>query len=275
MARARATRDGLPDCHAAALAYLAHGWSVIPIEPRGKRPFVAWLEFQSRRASRSEVAGWFRQRPDANVGIVTGALSGLLVLDIDARHGGDRSLSELELAHGPLPPTVEALTGGGGRHLYFAHPGGVVHNRVGLAPGIDLRGDGGCVVAPPSLHPSGTRYAWAPGRAPDDARPAPVPHWLARLAQPEGGRVGHPLSHWRELVRRRIPEGERNNTIASLAGHLLWHGVDAEVVLELLMAWNRAQCDPPLQDEEVARVVESITRLHERPVGRDPPTGRY
>jgi len=75
---------------------------------------------------------------------------------------------------------------------------------------------------------------------------------------------GHSLSHWREVVRRRVPEGERNNTIASLAGHLLRHGVDAEVVLELLAAWNRAQCDPPLPDEEVARVVESIGRLHGR-----------
>jgi hypothetical protein len=257
-------RRGLPDCHAAALAYLALGWSVIPIEPRGKRPLFAWLEFQSRHPSRAEVAGWFRQRPDANVGIVTGALSGLVVLDVDVRHGGDRSLSELELAHGPLPTTVEALTGGGGRHLYFMHPRGVVHNRVGVVPGVDLRGDGGCVVAPPSVHPTGTRYTWAPARSPEEVRAAPLSRWLAQLAQPVTGRAGHPLSHWRELVRRRIAEGERNNTIASLAGHLLRQGVDAEVALELLAAWNRAQCDPPLPDEEVARVVESIARLHER-----------
>jgi len=264
MARPRAAREASADCRATALAYLARGWSVIPIETRGKRPLVAWLEFQSRHPSRAEVEAWFGQRPDANVGIVTGAVSGLVVLDVDASHGGDQSLSGLELAHGPLPATVEARSGGGGRHLYFMHPGGVVHNRVGLAPGVDLRGDGGCVVAPPSQHPSGTRYTWSPARSPDDLRPAPLPHWLARLAQPEGGRLGHPVSHWRELVRRRIREGERNNTIASLAGHLLWHGVDAEVALELLAAWNRSQCDPPLPDDEVARVVESIARLHER-----------
>lgn len=257
-------RGGLPDCHAAALAYLARGWSVIPIEPRGKRPLVSWLEFQSRRPSRAEIAGWFRQRPDANVGVVTGALSGLVVLDVDERHGGTQGLAELEIAHGPLPFTIEAVTGGGGRHLYFLHPGGVVHNRVGLVPGIDIRGDGGCVVAPPSPHPSGMRYAWAPARSPDEARLAPLPHWLERLAQPGSGRAGHPIAHWRELVRRRIPEGERNNTIASLAGHLLWHGVDAEVALELLSAWNRVWCEPPLPPEEVARVVESIVRLHER-----------
>lgn len=260
-----ARRSNLPDdCRAAALDYLARGWSVIPIEPRGKRPVIPWLEFQSRRPSAAEIAGWFRQRPGANVGVVTGAQSGLVVLDVDERHGGASSLAALEAAHGPLPPTIEALTGGGGRHLYFLHPGGEVHNRAGLAPGIDVRGDGGCVVAPPSLHPSGARYVWAAGCSPDEMRPAPLPHWLARVVRPDGGRAGHPTAHWRELARRRIREGERNNTIASLAGHLLWHGVDAEVVLELLAAWNRAQCDPPLADEEVARVVESIARLHER-----------
>lgn len=257
-------RAVLPDCRAAALDYLARGWSAIPMEPRGKRPLVTWLEFQDRHATPAEVEDWFRDRPGANVGIVTGAVSGLVVLDVDERHGGEESLSGLERSHGLLPATVEAITGGGGRHLYFAHPAGVVHNRVALVPGVDLRGDGGCVVAPPSLHPSGRRYAWAPGRAPEAVPLAPPPHWLLQLARPEGRRAGHPLAHWRELVRRRIPEGERNNTIASLAGHLFRHGVDAEIVLELLAAWNRAQCDPPLPDDEVARVVESIARLHER-----------
>jgi len=257
-------RDASSDCHGAALEYLARGWSVIPVEPRGKRPLVAWLEFQDRRPTAAEVAGWFGRWPEANLGIVTGVVSGLVVLDVDAGHGGAQSLAGLESAHGPLPRTITVATGGGGRHLYFSHPGGIVHNKVGLAPGIDLRGDGGCVVAPPSLHPSGRRYAWEPGGAPEHARLAPLPPWLSQLARPAQGRAGHPLAHWRELTRRHIPEGERNNTIASLAGHLFWHGVDAEVALELLAAWNREHCEPPLPAEEVARVVESIARLHER-----------
>jgi len=237
---------------------------VIPIEPRGKRPLVAWLEFQDRQPTAAEVAGWFGRWPEANVGIVTGIVSGLVVLDVDARHGGAQSLSALETEHGPLPWTIAVATGGGGRHCYFSHPGGVVHNKVGLAPGIDLRGDGGGVVAPPSLHPSGRRYTWEPGCAPAQARLAPLPLWLSQLAGPPHGRAGHPLAHWRELTRRRIPVGERNNTIASLAGHLFWRGVDTEVVFELLEAWNREHCEPPLAVEEVARVVESIARLHER-----------
>jgi len=256
------TGDEHPSCRAAAFEYLARGWSVIPIEPRGKRPLVPWLELQNRLPSSDEVAGWFARWPDANVGVVTGALSGIVVVDLDERHGAARSLRELEAIHGALPRTVAAATGGGGQHVYFAHPGGIVRNMVGLAPGIDLRGDGGCVVAPPSLHASGRRYAWIAGCSPDDARLSPLPQWFGRLAR--RGRVGHPLAHWRKLVRRRIPEGERNSTIVSLAGHLFWHEVDIEVALELLTAWNQVHCEPPLPFEEVVQTVESIARLHER-----------
>ena len=244
----------------AALGYLSRGWSVIPIEPRAKRPLVAWLDFDSRCASARDVAGWFARWPQANVGIVTGRVSGLVVIDVDARHGGEASLSRLESEHGTLTSTVEALTGGGGRHLYFAHPGGRVANRVGLLPGLDLRGDGGCVGAPPSEHPSGRRYAWARGRSPDETALAPLPGWLLPGAQAKHAR--HSPEHWRRLVRDGVDEGARNATLASLAGHLLWHEVDPGAVMELLLAWNRARCRPPLEDAEVAGVVESIARLH-------------
>jgi hypothetical protein len=251
------------DAHAAALAYAARGWSVIPIEARGKRPLVQWLEFQQRVAKAAEIDSWFRRWPDAGVGIVTGRASDLVVVDIDPQHGGVQSLARAEQEHGPLQRTVEAETGGGGRHLYFRHPGVPLANRVGLLPGIDLRADGGCVVAPPSLHASGRRYGWRAGCAPDDLPLAALPRWL--LADAHGAaHPGHPLAHWRELVRQDVAEGRRNNTLASLAGHLLWHGVDAQVVLDLLLAFNRVRCRPPLADEEVARVVASITRLHER-----------
>lgn len=81
-----------------------------------------------------------------------------------------------------------------------------------------------------------------------------------------GPRVGRSLPEWRQLVREGVLEGERNSTIASLTGHLLWH-VDPEVALELMLAWNRMRCRPPLDDAEVAQVVASITRLHEADLG--------
>ena len=208
------------------------------------------------------VKNWFQRWPDANVGIVTGDVSGLVVLDVDTHHGGADSLAGLEQEHGALPVTVEALTGGGGRHLYFRHPAQHVMNRIGLRPGIDLRGDGGCVVAPPSVHPSGRQYAWHKARSLDEVPLAQLPHWL--LSDGDSARKGHPTAHWRSLVRDGVDEGQRNASLASLSGHLLGRDVDREVVLELLLAWNRVRCRPPLADAEVARVVNSIARLHPR-----------
>jgi len=247
----------------AALEYLELGWSVIPMRARDKRPAIRWQEFQQRRASKAMVRDWFKEQPEGNVGIVTGTISGLVVMDIDPRHGGEDSLAGLLREHGPLPQTIEARTGGGGRHVYFAHPGEVVRNKVGLVPGIDVRGDGGCVVAPPSVHESGRPYVWLEGHAPSDIAPAPLPAWLLREMTGSASHSGHSLKYWRELIHQGVPEGTRNSTIASLSGHLLWHGVDADVVLELLLCWNRVRCQPPLGDGEVLRTVESITRLHE------------
>jgi hypothetical protein len=200
-----------------ALAYRARGWSVIPMQPCGKRPLVAWREYQQRIAGEDEIARWFRRWPDANVGAVTGRISDDVVVDVDIRHRGPDSVADAEARNRPLQATVEAATGGGGRHLYCVHPGDVA--LAPLPPHF-----GGAGVAPSAL--------------------------------------GHSRGHWRRLVREGIGEGARNNTIASLSGHLLQRGVDADGVCELMLAWNRSHCRPPLADAQVVRVVESIARLH-------------
>jgi hypothetical protein len=246
----------------AAVRYAGYHWSVIPMRVRDKRPMIKWQIYQQRLADMDEIIGWYQRWPTANVGIVTGMISGLVVLDIDPRHQGDQSLSRWELDHGPLPHTIEARTGGGGRHIYFRHPGGVIHNRVGLAAGIDLRGDGGCIVASPSIHSTGIAYRWITGHEPGKADLAEMPGWLLAQVQDEIRSPGHSIAYWQQLVKRGIAEGERNNAVASLSGHLLWHGVDADVVMELLLCWNRARCSPPLDDDEVVRTVQSIARLH-------------
>ena len=256
--------DSMGSINEAIHEYIGRGWSIIPIVTGDKRPLVRWEEFQDRHPSEAEAGGWLRQWPEAGIAVVTGAISGLIVVDVDPGHRGDESLEKLEREHGALATTVECRTGGGGRHLYFAHPGRLIRNKVGLAPGIDIRGDGGYVVAPPSLHASGLRYAWVEGRAPDATGIASFPEWILRRAIEEPTRRGHPIAHWRRLVCEGVPAGERNNTIASLAGHLLKHGVDGSVVMELLLCWNRTRCRPPLADQEVAAVVTSITRLHAR-----------
>ncbi len=252
----------------AALAYLRLSWSVLPLGRGSKRPMVAWQSLQDAPATVETVASWFENWPEANVGIVTGRVSGLVVVDIDVGHGGDESMADLERRFGTLLPTVESVTGGGGRHLYFAHPGGQVRNRVALAPGVDIRGDGGYVVAPPSLHPSGRRYAWRKGREAGRIALAAIPGWLKRkIVAGTGERTGHPMAYWRRLVTEGVAEGQRNNTIASLTGHLLWHGVDPDVVTDLMLCWNAERCRPPLPDEEVVRTVKSITRSHFRQQG--------
>ncbi len=79
-----------------------------------------------------------------------------------------------------------------------------------------------------------------------------MPAWLQDKLAPGSAHPGKPLTHWREVVRTDIGAGMRNNTLTSLAGHLMWHGVDVEVALELLLGWNRLRCRPPLPDDEVA-----------------------
>ena len=243
-----------------ARRYLARGWSLLPLRSHDKRPLVAWEPLQSSHPSAEQVADWFGRWPDANIGIVTGEISNLIVLDIDPKHGGDASLDRLERQFGQLPATIEVTTGGGGHHFYFAHPGGLIRSRTGLAQGVDLRGDGGYIVAPPSIHPSGHPYLWAVGHSPEDVALAALPRWI--LLESGGIRARRTPSDWRRLVREGVPEGQRNSSIAALTGHLLRHQVDPEVVLELLLSWNRMRCRPPLQDAEVAQVVSNIVRLH-------------
>src|ERR1700739_297766 len=120
------------EIRSAARYYVERRWSVIPIQARGKRPLVPWLEFQQRIATAPEIDRWFTQWPDANIGIVSGGLSGLIVIDVDAGHRGSDSLDSIERKFGPFPPGIEATTGGGGRHLYFEHPGRSISKREGM-----------------------------------------------------------------------------------------------------------------------------------------------
>jgi hypothetical protein len=150
----------------------------------------------SAAASSEQVTDWWQRWPDANVGVVTGRVSGLAVVDIDPRNGGDESLRALESRWGLLPVTPEVRTGGGGRHLWFRCETEIPS--ATLASGVDLKAEGGMVVAPPSLHRSGNRYVWRPGGDPDDLAFAILPIWIGRLAHghvsaPSGAGEGPPV----------------------------------------------------------------------------------
>lgn len=142
----------------------------------------------SATSNAAQLAEWWRVWPEANVGLAVGPSVGLLALDIDPRNGGDDTFSDLLAEFGPLPATVEALTGGGGRHLLFIHPGGEVRGTLG--PGVDVvASDGNLIVVEPSLHKSGNRYAWELSSAPGVVAVAELPQaWKERIFVP--ARVG-------------------------------------------------------------------------------------
>jgi len=212
------------------------------------------------------IASWFGREP-WNIGIATGAASGIVVVDIDPRHGGDETIAKLEVAHGRLPLTWRFLSGGGGEHIIFCHPGRVVKNSVGqVGRGIDMRGDGGYIVAPPSLHIGGRPYAISVDHHPDEVPLAPLPAWLLNLiAEPKPATAAAPTiartqTEWRARFTGPVDEGRRNIAIARLAGLLLGRRIDPHTCLDLVLAFNAARCRPPLSDREVVSTVASIAR---------------
>lgn len=252
-----------------ALRYAALGWRVLPLhgivrgrctcgkkdcESAGKHPLTV-NGVKDASSDPDVIRSWWRRWPAANVGIATGR--GLAVLDVDPRHGGLDSLKAIQQEHGPLPVTVTVTTGGGGYHLYFAGQAG---NKVGLRPGLDLRGEGGYVVAPPSLHLSGRRYEWVTGRTPGDLPLAPLPAWLLpgdTMSEALTPRA-IPSTEWQKLLAGPVPEGRRNDTLTRVTGHLLRRGVNPFLALELVLAFNQARCDPPLPEQEVVNLVNSV-----------------
>jgi Bifunctional DNA primase/polymerase, N-terminal/AAA domain len=164
-----------------ALAYAALGWRALPITP-GKKwpPMQSWPHVAS--TDPDKIRNWFKGLYRGfGVGIATGEGSGIFALDVDTYNEGGDTLHDLERQHGPLPVTVEAVTGGGGRHLIFCHPGKRVMTVKSFLPGLDVRGDGGQIVVAPTVHPNGNRYAWHVDLSPWDVPVAEAPDWLIQL----------------------------------------------------------------------------------------------
>lgn len=174
-----------------ALEYERLGMSVIPLLPRDKRPNwrllplnsknePTWTPFQIERADTDRIMVWWDKLPEGNVGIVCGAVSGVVVLDVDGPEGSD------QITGRDMPKTPYVATGKG-YHYYFAHPGFETANFARKLPGLDFRGDGGYVVAPPSIHPSGSAYTWA--LTPNQTPFAQAPQWLIDLLKEKSTRL--------------------------------------------------------------------------------------
>lgn len=233
----------------------SYNFSVIPLiveQPEGREisegqlgkvPAIhAWKKYQTERATIIELSQWFFAE-DHNIGIVTGALSGIVVLDIDSDEA-----YKIALKKGlPETPTVKT---GRGYHMYYKFKDGVrnFQKRADL-PGIDLRGEGGYVVAPPSIHfMSGTRYLWEIGKGLEDLELAELPDWVLAKAPEEK----KPLL---ELVKG-VSKGNRNESLARLAGNWV-KTMTLDEVEHIALEWN-SKCEPPDSAQQVLRTVKSI-----------------
>jgi Bifunctional DNA primase/polymerase, N-terminal/Primase C terminal 1 (PriCT-1) len=240
----------------AALALASRGLAVFPCRERSKLPATEHGFLEATRAA-SAITEWWSLLPNANIGIATGPASGIFVLDIDSPEA-ETELHKVEAEFGLLPPTVEVITGKG-RHCYFKYPGDhVLKNTQGrIAAGIDSRGAGGYVLAPPSIHPSGRRYEWS---VDTDKEFADAPAWLIeKLAAGSNGHTPTPPDQWVEIAAEGISEGARNATLTRLAGYFLRRpNIDPLLILELLQGWNEGRCRPPLPSSDIERIVDSI-----------------
>jgi len=241
-------------------AALSHARLGRPVFPAGfdKRPRVEHGLLDATTDLAAIRLQWDRW-PAANVALRTGEPSGLVVLDVDGQEGAD-SLHDLEAEHGALLATRSVVTPRGGAHNYFRWPGVAVKTTAGaLGLGLDVRGDGAYVLVPPSRTADGW-YEW-------DATvpPAEMPAWLLELTRAEssGREVATPPDVWTAMLDV-IPKGERNASLARLAGYFLRHYVDVDLAAGLVHLVNATRCTTPLPRVEVDRIVDSISRAELR-----------
>jgi|MTBAKSStandDraft_2_1061841.scaffolds.fasta_scaffold02242_9 putative DNA primase/helicase len=226
----------------AALEYVEHGFSVIPLQPKGKTPLLpSWAEYQKRPPTAEEVSAWFEQWPDANIGLVTGAVSGIAVVDIDSDEGA-------KWADKNLPKSSVYQQTGKGYHIFYKANGTAIQNKVGIAPGVDVRGEGGYIVIAPSIHPSDAEYKLI--------FPEGFDGW-ADLADFPKIQKQKQEQHKRTLDFEPVEPGLRNSTITRIAGKYIWRGLDRDAVLLLCHGYNTTLREP-LPAKEVETIVDSI-----------------
>lgn len=245
----------------AAIKYATkYGFAVFPVAAQTKIPLTPRGCLDAKKDV-GAINFWWNKWPDASVGIATGSISQLVVIDEDVDHtkgvDGTESVWQWERDHATLPETARALTGRGGVHLYYRYTGNDIRNSAGLLDGVDVRGEGGYVVAPPSVHPNGRDYAWEDD--PDDIGITPLNEVVRELI--ESKKNG--LNRDEFKLPDRIPSGSRNDTLYRLACSLQARGLSDDAILAAVRKTNEDLCDEPVEDDEITNLVNSALR-HEK-----------
>jgi hypothetical protein len=242
----------------AALAYVKQVLSVIPVQAGEKKSLIAWEPYQSRRAREEEIRAWWAKWPQANIGIVTGAVSGLAVIDLDTVDAKDK-LKELVQGFDLL--SVPRSRTGKGWQLFFKHPGITIPNRAGVLPGLDVRGDGGYVVAPPSIHRNGKQYRW---EVPITGELPELPSELLTLitSSAPNGEHGYRERFNTAQALAGVPEGQRDDTLFRLACKLRSADVPRDMAESLILEAAR-NCQPPFSEREALEKVRNVYRKYE------------
>ncbi|MDD5007479.1 MAG: bifunctional DNA primase/polymerase [Syntrophorhabdaceae bacterium] len=254
----------------AALHYLDRGFSVIPAN-RDKTPLIKWEPYQRQRATETEVKTWWTKYPDAMIGIVTGTISNLAVIDIDTDEGKE-AIQEY-IPDSLLMPIAE--TPKGGQHLYFKCPDPPLSNNTRIIPGCDLRGEGGYVIAPPSVNGDGKGYSWLPGLSIDEVAPPPLPSTYISFIKEfafKGYKAGrntdcNGITERYEALQNvtiSLDEGCRDESIFHVANCLIKGGMtegNARYILGILAD----SCNPSFPEKEVLIKIQSaIQRAKQR-----------
>jgi len=238
-----------------ALEYIKLGFKVFPVKP-DKTPLTPH-GLKDATQTQLGVREYWGKWPNAGIGLVT---DGLVVLDFDVKNGGIESKTKIENDHGTLPRTRLHKTGGGGWHYIYRNPNGtIIRNTVAFAgyPGVDIRANGGYIVAPPSPHLSGNNYELI-----DDCEITPAPPWVVEIyKQKPESKIAKPGED-----ATPIPDGQRNFTLARLAGSMRRNGMPEVAILAALKEVNNLQCQPPLPEDEVITISKSISRYAPQPI---------
>lgn len=246
-----------------ALLYAQFGWAVFPISPNAKIPYKGTNGFKDATKDEEKIAAMFKARPNSNIGVATGAYSGIFVLDIDNKNGGkgDISLANLEAINGKLPETVEQFTPSGGRHLFFNNPTNI---RIGssassLGSGLDIRGHGGYILVPPSIVDD-KQYIWEVSHTVWEFKIADAPQWLLSLCIEKKRNYDIDLNG-KDRILNDGNRGERLFEIGVVARN---SGLkDFESLFAYLQGVNLNNCRPPKSEKEVTSIVNSLLKYED------------